>query len=597
MNYANNFNNDQLGGEDHWKKYHLYYLIFGSFILTLIIILISNFSIISQIRKFNSEEDSFSFESKTEGYLARLKNEPFPDYVKERIKEEIRKIKKNFFGSTTKEIREEYVEQVMAFPWHQVSPENSNLTEIKKSLDKDHFGMEKVKKAIIEHLAAKKQAGKNLGEVICLAGPAGVGKTSIAESIAKALGRPFKRLSLGGVHNEAEIRGHRNTYVSAKPGIIVQTCQWAKVKNPVISIDEIEKMGESKHEGDPAAAFLEILDPEQNEKFRDHFIELPVDLSQIMFICTANEAEKISGPLRDRMKIIELPSYTRNDKQAIAEKHLIPKLLAKHNLTKEQLTFESLAIQEIIDHYTWEAGTRDLERQLKSIISKFIVKKNEENLPSDKITSTKVKEYLGKPNVPNLDAEVDYDKPGVVNGLSVYNSEIGGSVLPIEVSFPPGKGENIITGNLKTTMEQSVRNAISYVKTYFDVLGIANLNRSNDKDIHINVPKGGIPKDGSSAGVAVATAIASALKNVKIDKGIAMTGEITLHGQINEIGGLKEKIYAASRKGLKAVFIPKKNEKDLDDIPSEVTDKIEIIRVTKYQEIWKRMEDEGWIKT
>ena len=362
--------------------------------------------------------------------------------------------------------------------------------------------MEKVKKAIIEHLAAKKQAGKNLGEVICLAGPA----TSIAKSIAKALGRPFQRLSLGGVHNEAEIRGHRNTYISAKPGIIVQACQRAKVKNPIISVDEIEKMGESKHEGDPAAAFLEILDPEQNEKFRDHFIELPVDLSQIMFICTANETEKIPGPLRDRMKIIELPSYTRNDKEAIAEKHLIPKVLAKHNLTKEQLTFESSAIQEIIDHYTWEAGTRDLERQLKSIISKFIVKKAEENLPTEKITPTKVKEYLGQPNVPDLDAEVDYDKPGVVNGLSVYNSEIGGgSVLPIEASFPAGKSETIITGNLKITMEESVKNAISYVKVYYGKFGIANLNELNDKDIHINVPKGGIPKDGSSAGVAVAS--------------------------------------------------------------------------------------------
>ena len=446
--------------------------------------------------------------------------------------------------------------------------------------------MQKVKDTIIEHLAAKKQAGKNLGKVLCLVGPPGTGKTSIAESIAQALGRPFERLSLGGVHDEAEIRGHRSTYVSAKPGIIVQACQRAGVKNPVIRVDEIDKMGESRYHGNPAAAFLEILDPEQNEEFRDHYIELPVDLSQIMFICTANKIETIPRPLQDRMEIIEIPSYTRNDKQLIAENHLVPKLLSRYNFTKEQLTFESSAIQEIIDNYTWEPGIRNLERKLEAIFRKVSYKIITGELKTENITSEKVQEYLGKPATPDLAFEADYSVPGVVNGLSVYNEEIGGGdVLPIEVSYFPGKGKIITTGNLKETMEESAKVAISYVKANLEKFGIDKNFNFNDNDIHIHVPKGGIPKDGPSAGVALTTAIISALTKKRIDKDIGMTGEITLHGQVSAIGGLREKINAAHRKGLKVVFIPKGNEKDLEEISSEVSDKLKITPVNNYQEI------------
>jgi len=450
--------------------------------------------------------------------------------------------------------------------------------------------MEKVKESIIEYLATKKQAEKNLGKVICLVGPPGVGKTSIATSIAEALGRPFYRISVGGVHDEGEIRGHRVTYVSAKPGIIVQALQRVKVKNPVISVDEIEKMGKSEQHGDPAAAFLEILDPEQNAKFRDHYIELPVDLSQIMFICTANKIEEISKPLRDRMEIIEIPSYTRNDKQSIAKEHLIPKLLKTYKLTKEQLSLEDSAIQEIIKNYTLEAGVRDLERKLEKIFSKLITKKMLEGLEINvNITSDKIQGYLGKPTVPDLSSEVDYEKPGIANGLGVYNEEIGGSVLPIEAKiFPDGKGKIIITGNLKETMEETVKTAISYVRDKdnqrtFGVIG--DPLDFNKIDIHINVLKSGIPKDGPSAGTALTTAIISALTSRKIDDKIGMTGTISLSGKVDEIGGLKEKFFAAYRRNLEVVFYPKKNEKDLEDIPEKVKKKVKPIAVEKYQDI------------
>lgn len=471
--------------------------------------------------------------------------------------------------------------------------ENSNLTEVRQALDKKHFGMEKIKNSIIKHLVAKKRTKKNLGKVLCLVGPPGVGKTTIARSIAQALGRKFEPISVGGVHDEGEIRGHRNTYISAKPGIIVQAYQRAKVKNPVINIDEIDKMGESKYHGNPAAALLEILDPEQNKKFRDHYIELQVDLSQTMFICTANQIDTIPGPLRDRMEIIEIPSYTRNDKQSIAENYLVPELLNKYKLTKQQLTFESSAIQEIIDRYTWEAGIRDLKRELENIFLEVIYKIDKGELKTENITSEKVREYLGKPGTPDLAFEADYSEPGVVNGLSVYNQEKGGGdVLPIEVILVAGKGEIITTGNLKKTMKESARVAISYVKANANAFGInitdqtkPNFFNFEENDIHIHVPKGGIPKDGPSAGTALTTAIISALTKKRIPKDIGMTGEITLRGQVSGIGGLREKINAAYRKNLRTVFVPKGNEKDLDDISSEVKGKVTIIPVNNYQEI------------
>ncbi|KAF9940905.1 hypothetical protein BGZ65_005750 [Modicella reniformis] len=448
--------------------------------------------------------------------------------------------------------------------------------------------MEKVKELIIEHLATKKQTGKNFGKVLCLVGAPGVGKTSIARSIAQALGRPYEKVSLGGLHDEAEIRGHRSTYIGARPGVIVQALQRAKVKNPVINLDEIDKMGESKYNGNPAAAFLEILDPEQNENYRDHYIELPVDLSQVMFICTANQIENIPNTLRDRMQVIEIPSYTQTDKKSIAKNFLIPNLLTKNNLTEQQLTFEDEAIQIIITNYTWEAGIRNLETKLQSIVSKFIAKFIKNELKSENITTEKVREYLGKPDASDLTFEADYSVAGVVNGLSAYSREMGGgSILPIEVRvIDSGKEEIIITGNLKETAKESVQTAISYVKANSQAF---NINPEDidftKKTLHIHVPKGGIPKDGSSAGTALTTAIISALTGKKINREVGMTGEITLYGQVSGIGGLREKLTAAHQRGLKTIFIPKKNEKDLDDIPSEIKDELTIISATNYWEI------------
>jgi ATP-dependent Lon protease len=590
MNYAN-----ESEKKDHWEKYHLYYLIFGSFVLTTLLILIINISISRRINNYSSTDYSgFDFQSKINDYSSRLNSEPFPDYVKERVKGEINKIKKSSGGSI-KEIREEYVEQVMSFPWHQVSPENDNLTEIEQALEKNHYGMKKTKEAIIEYLAGKKQSGKNFGKVICLVGPPGTGKTSIVRSIAEALGRPFEKVSLGGVHDEGEIRGHRNTYISAKPGIIVRACQRAKVKNPVIIADEIEKMGKSEQHGDPAAAFLEILDPEQNEKFSDHYIELPIDLSQIMFVCTANRIDTIPKPLLDRMEIIEIPAYTENEKLNIAKKYLIPKLFSKYNkLTEEQLTFEDLAIQKIIKDYTLEPGVRNLDRKLDKIFEKFseqLIKKEKEKLV---VSPEILKDYLGNPEVPDLSSEVDYNKPGVVNGLSVLNPEIGGgNVLPIEVIIFSGKGEITITGNLKETMKESINIAISYIKKNAKTFGVeVKIQELKDKDIHIDVPKGGIPKDGPSAGTAFTTAIISALIDRIVPWDIGMTGTIGLNGEVNIIGGLQEKFYAAHQRGLKKVFIPEKNKKDLDDIPAEIKSECKPIPVSKYQDIWDNIKNE-----
>lgn len=447
--------------------------------------------------------------------------------------------------------------------------------------------MEKIKESIIENLVGKKHAGKNFGKVLCLTGAPGVGKSSIAKSIAEALGRPFEKVSLGGVHNESEIRGHRSTYIGAKPGVIVQAFQRAKVKNPVILLDEIEKMGENSLHGNPASAFLEILDPEQNDNFRDHYIELPVDLSQAMFICTANQIEKIPSPLRDRMEVIEIPSYTETDKKSIAKNFLIPKLLTKYNLTKEQLIFEDDSIQIIITDYTWEAGIRNLEKEIEKIILKFTTKLNEGELKSENITTEKVREYLGKPKISDLTFEADYSVPGVVNGLSAYQEKGGGNVLPIEVIFfPSNKEEIIITGNLKETAKESAQTAISYVKANLQMFNIKSEDTDfTKKTLHIHVPRGGIPKDGPSAGTALTTAIISALTGKKISREVGMTGEITLHGQVSEIGGLREKIIAAHRKGLKFIFIPKSNEKDKEDIPAEIQDELTIISVSNYREI------------
>jgi ATP-dependent Lon protease len=583
--------------KSHWEKYQIYYLVFGCFFVTLLIILANNSAINNRIRKNNEKlggesYDDIKFSSpKMSDHFSRLDKEPFPEHVKERVKEEISKISKNPLSGHEKEMREDWINQVMKFPWYQTATEKDNIIEVENALNKKHFGMKKVKESIIELLAAKKQTGKNFGKVICLTGAPGVGKTSIARSIAEALGRPFERISLGGVHDEAEIRGHRSTYIGAKPGIIIQACQKAKVKNPVINIDEIDKLGESKYHGSPAAAFLEILDAEQNEFFRDHYIELATDLSQVMFICTANQVENIPGPLRDRMEIIEVPSYTENDKIHIAKDFLIPKLLITHNLTKEKLSFEDEAIQKIITDYTWEAGARNLETKLRRIVWKFLAKINKKEINSENITTDKVRDYLGKPTTSDLTFESDYSSPGVVNGLSVCGQGISvGDVLPIEVIFFSGEGKIATTGNLKETMKESAEVALSYVKNNLEKFDIAENIKFIEKNLHIHVPKGGIPKDGPSAGTALTTAIISALTGKKINRYVAMTGEITLHGHVEPIGGLREKLAAAHRKGLKTIFIPKNNERDLDDVPSEVKN-MQIITVSNYWEIWEKIKE------
>jgi ATP-dependent Lon protease len=473
-----------------------------------------------------------------------------------------------------------YVEWLADLPWSKNTPDKIDPADVRRCLDEDHFGLEKVKKRIVEYIAVRKLRADKKGPILCFIGPPGVGKTSLGRSIARSMGRRYHRIALGGVRDEAEIRGHRRTYVGALPGRIIQGLKKVAVKNPVLVLDEVDKMGIDMM-GDPSAALLEVLDPAQNYSFQDHYIDTPFDLSQVTFLATANNPETIPHALWDRLEIIEVPGYTRAEKRAIAQEFLCPKQLSAHGLTDERLEFLQEGIDAIIERYTREAGVRGLEREIGAVCRAVTMRVAEGEDAREKATAEYVEKVLGPPRYqPDL-AERSMT-PGVATGLAWTPS--GGDILFIEASKMPGKGNVLVTGNLKSVMQESAAAALSFVRAHAQQLGLP-LDFTKDIDLHIHVPKGGTPKDGPSAGITMYSAVASLLLGVPLKRDVAMTGEITLRGNVLPVGGIKEKLLAAHRAGIKIVLVPAKNEHDLDDIPKDVRDELEIHLIKRVDEV------------
>ncbi|WP_031542923.1 endopeptidase La [Mesoplasma photuris] len=529
-------------------------------------------------------EDEDSEKSVMEKYKERLENEPFPKVVKERILTAISRFENMQSASAEANVERNYIDWMMSIPWWQETEDIQDLKFAKSVLDKHHYGLDKVKDRIVEFLAVKQKTKTLKGQIITLVGPPGVGKTSLAKSIAEALGKEFVKISLGGVKDEAEVRGHRKTYVGAMPGRIMQTMKRAKVKNPLFLLDEIDKMA-SDQRGDPAAAMLEVLDPEQNYEFSDHYIEEPYDLSKVMFIATANYPENIPEALYDRMEIINLSSYTEIEKMKIAKDYLVAKVLEEHALTNEEISFKDEAFDELIKYYTREAGVRQLERLISTISRKFIVKQLNEELKTLVVDAKVVNELLGKRIFDHTEKQ-GQSNVGVVTGLAY--TQFGGDILPIEVNTFPGKGNLILTGKLGEVMKESASIALGFVKSNYKEFGI-DPEIFEKCDIHLHVPEGAVPKDGPSAGSAITTAFISAFTNKEVSRDIGMTGEITLRGHVLPIGGLREKSISAARSGLKKILVPFKNEKDLDEVPDEVKAVLEIVTVKDYKEVFAQV--------
>lgn len=536
---------------------------------------------IKAIHKELGEDDAESEADKFERKLSKLKA---PDKVKKKIKEEISRYKRVSSNNSESAVIRGYLETLLAMPWKKTSRDNTDVVHAKEVLDTDHYGLEKVKERILEYLAVKKLNKNGTGTILCLVGPPGTGKTSIAKSVAKALGRKYVRICLGGVRDEAELRGHRRTYVGAMPGRVINAVKNAKVKNPLILFDEIDKMV-SDGRGDPAAAMLEILDPEQNKHFSDHYLELPFDLSKAFFICTANGTDTISRPLLDRMEVIELPGYTENEKYHIAKEHLWTKQLAQNGITKQQLTITDKALRTLILRYTREAGVRGLERQIASLCrkaAKMIVQ--EDTKTKIRISDRNVKEYLGKP-VYKPNAANEKPEIGVVRGLAW--TSVGGETLEIEVMSLKGSGKLELTGKLGDVMQESAKIALTYVR-YLVQDQVAE-DYFEKHDIHIHVPEGATPKDGPSAGVTMTTAIYSAVTGKPVRADVAMTGEVTLRGRVLPIGGLKEKLLAAKEAGIQEVLVPKENSRDVDEMEAEILEGIELKYVQKVEDVLKEV--------
>lgn len=512
-----------------------------------------------------------------------IKKAQMPKEIEEKVLNELQRYSVSPQGMAETGVIKGYIDFMTELPWKKASVDNTNLSEVKEKLDLDHYGLEEVKERIIEYLAVKIMTKKNPQTILCLAGPPGVGKTTLAMSIANALGRKFVKQSFGGVKDEAEIRGHRRTYVAAMPGRILKGMHTAGTVNPVFLIDEIDKLS-SDYKGDPSSAMLEVLDPEQNSHFSDHYVEEPYDLSQVLFIATANYLENVPAPLRDRMEIVTLDSYTEHEKYNIAVKHLIPKQLEIHGITKDQCIFNDEAIYTIIRHYTMEAGVRELSRMIASIIRKTVKDILINKVEKVVVDEAKVEEYLGvKKFTHNLVEKVD--QVGVVTGLAY--TQFGGDTLEIEVTFYKGKGGLVLTGKLGEVMKESASIALSYIKANADKYNI-DPKFFEENDIHIHVPEGAVPKDGPSAGVTLATAILSCLTNKKVRCDLGMTGEITLRGNVLPIGGLREKSIAALRSGLKEILIPEENQKDVEDLPDEVKNTLKITKVGYVTEVFEK---------
>lgn len=518
--------------------------------------------------------------AEAENYAAKIEELHLDIKSEDTLMRECQKLMKMPYGSQEASVIRSYLDTIISLPWNNSSKDKIVISKIRKDLDKSHFGLEKIKERIIEQLAVRKLSEKQKGQIICFAGPPGVGKTSIAQSIAKAIGRESYRIALGGVRDEAEIRGHRRTYIGSIPGRIISAIQAAGTNNPVLILDEIDKLS-SDYKGDPTSALLEVLDSEQNNKFIDHYVDIPFDLSNVMFITTANDVSSIPAPLRDRMEIIELNSYTREEKYNITKKHLIPKQLDLCGFTSKEVKFTQKGIYYLIDYYTRESGVRTLERLVASILRKCAVQKLEENKESFKIDEKSIHDMLGNKKY-NSDKFTQKDEIGVVNGLAW--TSVGGELLPIEVAVMPGTGKIELTGSLGDVMQESAKTAISCIRCHSDVLCI-DPDFYKEKDIHIHAPEGAVPKDGPSAGITMATAIYSALSSKPVRCDIAMTGEITLRGKVLPIGGLKEKSMAAYKYGISTVIIPKENEPDLADVDKAVLSKINFVSVESLKDV------------
>lgn len=528
------------------------------------------------------EELGENADSEADEYEKKLSELDAPDYVKEKTKKEIKRFRNMSSSSSESTVERGYIETVLELPWNKMSVDNKDLDHAAQVLDDDHYGLKDVKERILEFLAVRNLTSKGESPIICLVGPPGTGKTSIAHSIASALEKKYVRISLGGVRDEAEIRGHRKTYIGAMPGRIVNGLRQAGVSNPLMLLDEIDKVS-SDYKGDTSAALLEVLDSEQNCRFRDHYIEMPVDLSEVLFIATANEVSGIPKPLLDRMELIEVSSYTENEKFHIAKEHLVEKQKSKNGIKKEQLTITDSALKDIIRLYTREAGVRSLERTIGKLCRKAAREIFKDSEAAVKVTKTNLKTYLGNPKY-SPEKKNDHAEVGIVRGLAW--TSVGGVTLEVEVNVLPGKGELVLTGKLGDVMKESAQAALSYVRSISEEYGI-DAEFYTKHDIHIHIPEGAVPKDGPSAGITMAIAMLSAITDRAVRADVAMTGEITLRGRVLPIGGLKEKLLAAKVIGIKTVCIPKDNEKDLEEISKEITDGMEIVPVERFSQVEK----------
>ncbi len=511
----------------------------------------------------------------------KIEKAGLPKEVREKADQELKRLEAMPPVSAEATVSRNYIDWLVAVPWKKKSKEMKDLLLADKVLNEDHYGLDKIKDRILEFLAVRQLVGQTKSSIICFVGPPGVGKSSLAKSIARATGRKFVRLSLGGVRDEAEVRGHRRTYIGAFPGQIIQMMKKAGTINPVFLLDEVDKMS-MDFRGDPSAALLEVLDPEQNDAFMDHYLDVDYDLSKVMFIATANVAHTIPPPLRDRMEVIQLSGYTLNEKLKIAEQFLVPKQLSNHGLSKDKVSFESEAIRVLIESFTREAGVRSLEREIASICRKIARRVVQEGSKIEvRVTPESVVEYLGKLKFRSR-RKNEQSEVGVATGLAW--TEVGGELLETEVGLMPGKGKLTLTGKLGDVMQESARAAVSYLRARSELLGIeADFNEK--LDVHLHVPEGAIPKDGPSAGITMATALVSALTKTPVRKDVAMTGEITLRGKVLPVGGIKDKVLAAYRGGIREIILPKENDKDLDEIPQEVREQMEFHLVESMDEV------------
>lgn len=518
-------------------------------------------------------------ETESGEWLEKLDELKLDKKVDEKIRKEIKRFSTMMSNSAESAVIRNYVETILDLPWKKSSKVNTNLKKAEKILEEDHYGMKKIKDRILEYLAVIHLSKAIRGPILCLVGPPGVGKTSIAKSIARATGREYIRMSLGGVRDEAEIRGHRRTYIGAIPGRVINNIKESGKNNPLFLLDEIDKIG-ADFKGDPASALLEVLDPEQNSTFTDHFLEIPFDLSKVLFITTANDLSTIPGPLRDRMEIIEVPGYTKQDKVKIAQKYLVPKEIKENGLKKENIKISERAIDDIIEYYTRESGVRNLQRTIARVCRKVAKKVVVEKGKTYNITPRNLEKYLNK-HIFNYDVIEEKNPVGVTTGMAW--TQVGGDTLKIETALLPGTGKITLTGQLGDVMKESATIGVSYVRSLGEKYGISK-DFYKENDIHIHVPEGAVPKDGPSAGVTMCTALISTLTDIPVDRAVAMTGEVTLRGKVLPVGGIREKVLAAHRAGIKKILLPEDNKKDIDEIPASVKKELEFVLLNSVED-------------